>query len=120
VVRYFDRLFRSELLWRHSLAQMLELVFLPEDPSESSSAQDPPPRRGKPGYGLGVMGDSASPWGLAVGHNGGGPCYNASAFHAFDLGGASVCVMGAIEDFDAEGTVFDIFDRLADASDTFR
>ena len=43
------------------------------------------------------MGDPASPWGRLVGHNGGGPCYSASVFHAFDLGGATVCAMGAIE-----------------------
>ena len=60
------------------------------------------------------MGDPASPWGLVAGHNGGGPCYNASAFHAFDLGGASVCAMGAIEEgFNAEGLVFDVLDHLA-------
>jgi hypothetical protein len=35
--------------------------------------------------------------------NGGGPCYSANAFHAYDLGGASVCAMGAIEEgFSAE------------------
>jgi hypothetical protein len=47
--------------------------------------------------------------------NGGGPCYSANAFHAYDLGGASVCAMGAIEEgFSAEDVVFDVFDRLAD------
>jgi D-alanyl-D-alanine carboxypeptidase len=52
------------------------------------------------------MADPASPWGLLVGHNGGGPCYSASAFHAADLGGASVCAMGAIEEsFSAEEVV---------------
>ena len=40
--------------------------------------------------------------------------YNASAFHAFDLGGASVCAMGAIEEgFSAEDVVFDVLDHLA-------
>lgn len=65
------------------------------------------------------MGDPGSPWGLAVGHNGGGPCYSASAFHAFDLGGASVCAMGAIEEgFSAEDMVFDVLDHLAASGDT--
>ena len=42
------------------------------------------------------------------------PCYSASAFHAFDLGGASVCAMGAIEEgFSAEDVVFDVLDQLA-------
>jgi D-alanyl-D-alanine carboxypeptidase len=59
------------------------------------------------------MADPASPWGLTVGHNGGGPCYTASAFHAVDLGGVSVCAMGAIEDdFTTEGVVADILDHL--------
>ena len=93
---------------------MMELVTVPTDPSEKPSEQDTSLRRGEPGYGLGIMGDPLSPWGLTVGHNGGGPCYSASAFHAFDLGGASVCAMGAIEDdFNAEAIVFDVFDHLA-------
>lgn len=110
VVCFLDGLFRGDLLSRSSLAQMTELVVVP-DPADSSQ---PDPRRGKPSYGLGLMGDPASPWGLVVGHNGGGPCYSASAFHAFDLGGASVCAMGAIEEgFSAEDVVFDVLDHLA-------
>ena len=114
LVRFLDGLFRGELLSRHSLARMTELVPVPTDPSEASSGQELPSRRGKPSYGLGLMGDPASPWGLVVGHNGGGPCYSASAFRAFELGGVSVCAMGAIEEgFDAEGVVFDVLDHLA-------
>ena len=57
------------------------------------------------------MGDSASPWGLLVGHNGGGPSYSATAFHAFDLGGLSVCAMGAVEkDFSTEQVVAGVLD----------
>ncbi len=113
LVSFLDGLFRGELLSRHSLAQMADLVPVPTDP-EASSEQDVPSRRGKPSYGLGLMGDPGSPWGLVVGHNGGGPCYSASAFHAFDLSGASVCAMGAIEEgFSAEDLVFDVLDRLA-------
>ena len=113
VVRFLDALFRGELLSRQSLARMTELVVVPPDPAVASSEQDPHSRRGRPSYGLGLMGDPASPWGLVVGHNGGGPCYSASAFHAFDLGGPSVCAMGAIEEgFSAEGVVFDVLDRL--------
>jgi D-alanyl-D-alanine carboxypeptidase len=115
IVRFFDGLFRGELLSRQSLAQMLVLVTV--DPSEAPSAQDPSVGVVKPSYGLGLMGDPASPWGLVAGHNGGGPWYTASAFHAFDLGGATVCVMGAIEqNFDAEGVEFDILDQLAAAN----
>lgn len=45
------------------------------------------------------MGDPDSPWGLAVGYNGGGPGYAASAFHTPDLGGATACALGAFEEF---------------------
>jgi D-alanyl-D-alanine carboxypeptidase len=113
LVGFLDGLFRGDLLSRHSLDQMMDLVVVPTDPA-AASAQDLPSRRGRPSYGLGLMGDPTSPWGLVVGHNGGGPCYSASAFHAFDLGGASVCAMAAIEDgFSAERMVFDVLDRLA-------
>ena len=74
-----------------------------------------PPRYGTPSYGLGLMGDPDSRWGLIMGHNGGGPCYSASAYHAVALGGATVCTMGAIEEaFNAEDVVFRILDSLAD------
>jgi D-alanyl-D-alanine carboxypeptidase len=113
LVCFLDGLFRGELLSRHSLAQMTEWVVVPTDP-EASSKHKLPSRRGKPSYGLGLMGDPESPWGLVAGHSGGGPCYSASAFHAFDLSGASACAMGAIEEgFSAEDLVFDVLDHLA-------
>jgi len=116
VVRFFDGLFHGQFLSRYSLDQMTELVVVPGASSPGSSAKDSPLRWGKPSYGLGLMGDPASPWGLVLGHNGGGPGYSASAFHAFDLGGASVCTMGAIEEnFKAENVVFGIIDQLAGA-----
>jgi D-alanyl-D-alanine carboxypeptidase len=116
VVRFLDGLFHGEFLSRESLNQMLELVPVVTASSTSSSAQDSPLRPGKPGYGLGLMGDAASPWGLTVGHNGGGPCYSASAFHAFDLNGVSVCAMAAIEEgFSAEGVVASILDHCKSA-----
>jgi D-alanyl-D-alanine carboxypeptidase len=117
-VRFLDGLFRGALLSRNSLDQMTTMVAVPDDPSEGSSEPHPPSRWGKPSYGLGLMGDPASSWGLVVGHNGGGPCYSASAFHAFDLGGASVCAMGAIEDgFNAEDIVFDVLDHLVSCAE---
>lgn len=46
--------------------------------------------------------------------DGGGPRYSASVFHAVALGGATVCVMGAVErEFGAEDVVFDVLDHLA-------
>lgn len=113
LARFLDGLFRGELVSRHSLAHMTALVAVPAGRPEASSEPDRGSRRGTPSYGLGVMGDPASPWGLVVGHNGGGPGYGASAFHAFDLGGASVSVMTAIEGADTEGAVFDVLDQLA-------
>jgi D-alanyl-D-alanine carboxypeptidase len=110
LVRFLNALFRGAFLAQEWLDQMLSLFFLPLDSSETP-ADDWPLRAGAPGYGLGVMGDPASPWGLTVGHNGGGPCYSASAFHSFGLDGLSVCAMGAIEKgFSAERIVADVFD----------
>ena len=110
VVRFLDALFRGKLLSRTSLDAMLDLVLLPD--WDVSSAQSMPLRPGTPGYGLGIMGDPASPWGLLVGHNGGGPCYNASAFHALDLG-VSVCAMAAIEEgFSTELLVAETLDAM--------
>src|SRR5919205_4323224 len=63
-------------------------------------------RFGPPGYGLGLMGTTPSLYGHLWGHNGSGPGFQASAFHApAFLGGAvTVCVMCAVEDDDlAEG-----------------
>lgn len=116
VVRFLDALFRGRILSQQSLDQMCELVIVPGAPS---AATNPLSRWGRPSYGLGLMGDPKSPWGLVLGHNGGGPCYNASAFYAADLG-ASVCVLGAIEkDFEAEGLVFEILDHLAHKRNTY-
>jgi D-alanyl-D-alanine carboxypeptidase len=119
IVRFFDRLFHGQFLSEHSLDQMRQLVIVPVASSGTSSMKDCPSRWGRPSYGLGLMGDPVSPWGLLLGHNGRGPGYIASAFHAVDLRGASVCVMGAMEEnFNAENVVFGIFDRLAASCNT--
>jgi D-alanyl-D-alanine carboxypeptidase len=112
LVRFLNGLIRGKFLSQESLDDMLTLVSVPlESSGTTSSSELPPLRPAQPGYGLGVMGDPASPWGLTVGHNGGGPCYSASAFHAFGLGGLSLCAMGAIESgFSAERVVAGVFD----------
>jgi D-alanyl-D-alanine carboxypeptidase len=113
IVRFLDNLFHGQFLSRDSLDQMMEFVVVPMASGPSPSAKVSPLRPGKPSYGLGLMGDAASRWGLAAGHNGSGPCYSASAFHAFDLGGVSVCAMGAIEeDFSAVEIVASILDHF--------
>jgi D-alanyl-D-alanine carboxypeptidase len=59
------------------------------------------------------MGDPESRWDLLWGHNGGGPGYRTSAFHAPDLGKISVCVMCAVEeDSKAEELVVAVLDAL--------
>jgi D-alanyl-D-alanine carboxypeptidase len=110
IVLLFSHLFGGRLLPQHCLEEMEVLVPVPTAVSSPSG----PPRWVKPGYGLGLMGDSASPWRLMFGHNGGGPGYSASAFHTPELGGMTVCAMGTIEQrFQAEDLVFSIFDWFA-------
>jgi len=104
LARFLDRLFSGALLSANSLDQMTTMVPV---------SVDPPAHGGRPSYGLGLMGDPASSLGLLLGHNGAGPCYGASAFHATGLDGASTCVMGAIEDdFRPEEVVHAIFSRF--------
>lgn len=70
----------------------------------------------EPSYGLGVMGDPASASGLLLGHNGGGPGYTASAFHAPASAGSAVtvCVLAATEqDAFAEGLLREILAQFA-------
>ncbi|HEY2896551.1 MAG TPA: serine hydrolase domain-containing protein, partial [Gemmatimonadaceae bacterium] len=111
IVRFINALFHGRLLSRRSLDEMMTLVRVPVERDSRASPARSPLRMTAPSYGLGLMGDPASPWGLIVGHNGGGPCYSASAFHAVDLGGVSVCAMGAIEDnFSAEEVVAGVLD----------
>jgi D-alanyl-D-alanine carboxypeptidase len=114
LVRFLDGLFQGNLLAQDSLHEMLALIPVSLH-SAGTESGNPPLRPAQPGYGLGVMGDPASPWGLIVGHNGGGPCYSASAFHALGLGGLSVCAMGAIErGFSAERIVAGVFDSWSE------
>ncbi len=91
IVTFYHRLFTGALLPADLFAAMTTLVPVPKQV---------PSRWGRPGYGLGIMGDSASRHGVLWGHNGEGPGYAASAFHAPDLRGrrATVCIMW-LQDF---------------------
>jgi D-alanyl-D-alanine carboxypeptidase len=110
VARFFDALANGRVVAAESLREMTTFVRVP------SKLVEPHRRWRRPSYGLGVMGDRESSWGIVWGHNGGGPGYRASAFHAPDLGGVSVCVMAASEDgFDTEQIVFAVLDVLAQA-----
>lgn len=103
----------------HALAEerLVSAEGLREMTTLRSIGRPAPPSR-EPSYGLGLMGDPASDFGLLWGHNGGGPGYTASAFHAPDLhaGPLTVCALVASEeDGLAEGIVHTIFERASRA-----
>ncbi|MCB0064145.1 MAG: beta-lactamase family protein [Caldilineaceae bacterium] len=75
IATFYHALFRGKLLSPESLQAMTTFVRVP-------SAHAP---WVEPSYGLGIMGDPASPVGVLWGHGGGGPGYAASAFHMPDL-----------------------------------
>jgi D-alanyl-D-alanine carboxypeptidase len=111
IVRFLDALFCHRLVSAQSLQEMTTLVPVSVAAAKETSKAAPPPRWVQPSYGLGLMGDPASRWGVVWGHNGGGPGYSTSAFHAPELGCLSVCAMGALEDgFSAEDVAFATFD----------
>jgi D-alanyl-D-alanine carboxypeptidase len=117
IARFLDALFCARLVSPQSLHEMTALVSVPVPSAASSPEREPRLRWGNPSYGLGLMGDPASPWGLLWGHNGGGPGYSTSAFHALELGGVSVCAMVAMEEsFKAEELVSTVFDWFARAT----
>jgi D-alanyl-D-alanine carboxypeptidase len=108
IARFFDALFGGRLLSPGSVHEMLDLI--PVGNASSAEGDSSPLRPASPGYGLGLMGDRDSPWGFLVGHNGGGPCYRASAFHLIGSE-ITVCAMTAIEQgFDTESIVAQVLD----------
>lgn len=76
----FHALFSGQLLPPALLAQMLTPVPVP--------VTHPPFVR--PAYGLGLMLDPQSPYGLVAGHGGGGPGYDTAALHFADVAGQEV------------------------------
>lgn len=113
IARFGDALLCGRFLSQPSLDEMTTLVPVPIPTTVSPPPREPAIRWGQPSYGLGLMGDPASPWGLVWGHNGGGPGYSASAFHAPALGQVTVCAMAAAEEgFEAERLVFALFDTI--------
>ncbi len=106
LVAFYAGVFSGAVLAAQSVREMTTLVPVPGAPF----------RFGPPGYGLGLMGTVGSPYGPLWGHNGSGPGFRTSAFHApaFPGGAMTVCVMCAVEDDDmAEGMVADAFHCLA-------
>ncbi|MGH7291055.1 MAG: serine hydrolase domain-containing protein, partial [Myxococcota bacterium] len=90
VAVFLHRLFAGALLPAATLAEMTNAVRVP-------------PQRAPwidPGYGLGLMIASHGGVGAVLGHNGSGPGFSASAFHAASLRGRGVtaCALIAVED----------------------
>jgi D-alanyl-D-alanine carboxypeptidase len=81
-----EALFTGRLLRPESLAAMLESIDVPGD--------YPPFVR--PGYGLGLMLDPASPYGVVAGHAGGGPGYSTAAFHFPDVASRRVTAVALV------------------------
>jgi D-alanyl-D-alanine carboxypeptidase len=88
IAHFYDALLAGRLLSRTSLDAMVELVPVPPHLA--------PDAKGRPSYGLGLMGDPNTTFGLYWGHDGGGPGYQASAQHLASSG-VTVCVMAGIE-----------------------
>lgn len=103
IARFIDALFAGHLVSPESLGQMTTLVAVPRPPGESAKEITRFPR---PSYGLGMMGDPETMFGLVHGHNGGGPGYGASVFRIAETG-MTACAMVASEDgVGAEDLVF--------------
>lgn len=85
IATFVDGLFTGRLLPLATVAEMCEVVPI----------GIPSPPWTEPSYGLGLMGDPASRYGPIFGHEGGGPGYGASVFHAAALGGLTACAMVA-------------------------
>src|SRR5690606_19963020 len=81
-----EALVSGRLLRPASLAAMLAPVAVP--------GEFPPFVR--PAYGLGLMLDPASPYGLAAGHAGGGPGYATAAFHLPNVAGRRVTAVALL------------------------
>jgi D-alanyl-D-alanine carboxypeptidase len=113
IALFLDRLFEGRLLSRRSLEQMMEWVRVPVEVAGRVDEAGPF-QPADASYGLGLMADPHSRWGVVAGHSGGGPCYRACGVHASGLGGVTVCAMGAIEQvFDPERVVGQVLDTLA-------
>jgi D-alanyl-D-alanine carboxypeptidase len=102
IARFVHALFAGRIVGRRSLDELTALVPVPRGP----------PRWPMPSYGLGLMAD---PEVGVFGHDGGGPGYGASAFHAPRLGpgGTTACALCAVEEeFLAEQLVLDALASL--------
>ena len=90
LVRFYEGLLGGKLLPARLLDEMRAVVR-----TSAQSAQ----RFVTPSYGLGLMADPASPYGVLYGHNGAGPGYTSSAFHVSSAqrGAVTVAVLSNTE-----------------------
>lgn len=106
IATFYQQLFCGTLLPPGAVQQMTTAVSVPDAPDYYGDA----------GYGLGLMIATPPRHGLLWGHNGGGPGYQASAFHApaRRKHGVTVCVMvaGGADGLDAEQLVFATLELL--------
>ena len=73
IVRFYHRLFAGDLLPGRLLDEMRTVVRASPTPSNQ--------RFVAPSYGLGLIADLMSPYGVLYGHSGGGPGYTSAALH---------------------------------------
>ncbi|HTK86904.1 MAG TPA: serine hydrolase domain-containing protein, partial [Nitrospiraceae bacterium] len=73
LVRFYDRLFAGDLLPGHLLDEMRTVVRAFPTPSNQRFVEA--------SYGLGLIADPKSPYGVLYGHSGGGPGYTSAALH---------------------------------------
>jgi len=73
LVRFYDRLFAGDLLPGRLLDEMRAVVRASPTPSNQRFVEA--------SYGLGLIADLKSPYGVLYGHSGGGPGYTSAALH---------------------------------------
>ncbi|HJT19784.1 MAG TPA: serine hydrolase domain-containing protein [Nitrospira sp.] len=93
LVRFYDRLFAGDLLPGHLLDEMRTVVRASPTPSNQRFAE--------PSYGLGLIADLKSPYGVLYGHSGAGPGYTSAALHVVPARGrpVTVAVLSNTENF---------------------
>lgn len=80
----------ARFLWLLFGEQRILVDFLLEEMLLEAPVDATHPWMRQPAYGLGVMTDPANPYGVVVGHTGGGPGYSTAAYHFPKVNGQQV------------------------------